>query len=231
MSMVHASRGGLKPASEHLRSEPAIIAGIALATLPNTRVGWADLVSHYGKIRDCIEAVFPAFADFNARIEKPGGFRLYVAASEREWLTPTKKANFLLYPGLEEDLRVPDRDALTLTTIRSHDQYNTTLYGMNDRYRGITGRRDVVFVNEHDLSSRGLKHGDLVDIAGIPDAESKQSKRVMRSLTAVAFNIAQGSIATYYPEANVLVALDHYDARSGTPSYKSIPVLLHAARS
>jgi len=98
MSMVHASRGGLKPASEHLRSEPEIIAGMALAALPNTRVGWADLVSDYGKIRDAIEAVFPAFADFNARIKKPGGFRLYIAASEREWLTPTKKAKFFCLP-------------------------------------------------------------------------------------------------------------------------------------
>jgi molybdopterin-dependent oxidoreductase alpha subunit len=229
MSMVHASRGGLKPASEHLRSEPAIIAGMALATLPNTRVGWAELVSDYGKIRDCIEAVFPAFADFNDRIRKPGGFRLYVAASEREWLTPTKKANFLVYPGLDEDPRVADREALTLTTIRSHDQYNTTIYGMNDRYRGITGRRDVVFVNERDLSSRGLKHGDLVDLAVVTGAESKSGERAMRNLTAVAYNIAQGSIATYYPEANVLVALDHYDAKSGTPSYKSTPVLLRAS--
>jgi anaerobic selenocysteine-containing dehydrogenase len=229
MSMVHASRGGLKPASEHLRSEPAIIARMALATLPNTRVGWADLISDYGKIRDSIEAVLPAFADFNARIEKPGGFRLHVAASEREWLTPTGKANFLVCPGLEEDPRVADREALTLATIRSHDQYNTTIYGMNDRYRGITGRRDVVFVNERDLASRGLKHGDLVDIAVVPDAGSEPGKRVMRNLTAVAFNIAQGSIAAYYPEANVLVALDHYDAKSGTPSYKSIPVLLRAS--
>jgi molybdopterin-dependent oxidoreductase alpha subunit len=231
MSMVHASRGGLKPASEHLRSEPEIIAGMALATLPNTRVGWTELVSDYAKIRDSIQAVLPEFTDFNARIRKPGGFRLYVAASERDWLTPTKKANFLVYPGLDEDPCVANREALTLTTIRSHDQYNTTIYGMNDRYRGITGRRDVVFVNERDLASRGLKHGDLVDVSVVPDAESKQSKRVMRSLTAVAYNIAQGSIATYYPEANVLVALDHYDARSGTPSYKSIPVLLRAARS
>ncbi|HZC98546.1 MAG TPA: FdhF/YdeP family oxidoreductase [Bradyrhizobium sp.] len=229
MSMVHASRGGLKPASEHLRSEPAIIAGMALATLPNTQVGWADLVSDYGKIRDCIEAVLPEFADFNARIAKPGGFRLYVAASEREWLTPTNRANFLLYPGLDEDPRVRDREALALTTIRSHDQYNTTIYGMNDRYRGITGRRDVVFVNERDLSSRGLKHGDLVDVSVVIDAGSKSGKRVMRNLTAVAYNIAQGSIAAYYPEANVLVALDHYDAKSGTPSYKSIPVLLSAS--
>jgi molybdopterin-dependent oxidoreductase alpha subunit len=229
MSMVHASRGGLKPASEHLRSEPEIIAGIALATLPDTRVNWVDLIADYGKIRDAIEAVFPAFADFNARIKKPGGFRLYVAASEREWLTQTKKANFIVYSGLDEDTRMANRAALTLTTIRSHAQYNTTIYGMNDRYRGITGRRDVVFVNKHDLASRGLKHGDVVDLSVVPEDGSNPCERVMRNLTAVAYNIAQGSIATYYPEANVLVALDHYDARSGTPSYKSIPVLLRAS--
>src|ERR1700736_2660867 len=229
MSMVHASRGGLKPASEHLKSEPAIIAGMALATLPNTRVGWAEMISYYGNIRDAIEAIFLEFADFNARIKKPGGFRLYVAASERDWLTPTKKANFLVYSGLDEDPRVANRESLTLTTIRSHDQYNTTIYGMNDRYRGITGRRDVVFVNERDLSSRGLKHGDFVDIAVVPDAGSRPGKRVMRNLTAVAYNIAQGSIAAYYPEANVLVVLDHYDAKSGTPSYQSTPVRLRAS--
>ncbi|SHG57932.1 FdhF/YdeP family oxidoreductase [Bradyrhizobium erythrophlei] len=231
MSMVHASRGGLKPASEHLKSEPAIIAEMARATLPNTRVGWAELVSDYGKIRDCIEAVFPDFADFNARIKQPGGFRLRVAASEREWLTPTKKANFFVYSGLDEDPRVANREALTLTTIRSHDQYNTTIYGMNDRYRGVTGRRDVVFVNERDLSSRGLKHGDLVDMTVVPDTVSKPGQRVMRNLTAIAYDIAQGSVAAYYPEANVLVALDQYDVKSGTPSYKSTPVLICAAQS
>lgn len=127
--------------------------------------------------------------------------------------------------------RVPDPDALTLTTIRSHDQYNTTIYGLNDRYRGISGRRDVVFVNERDLSSRGLKHGDLVDITVVPEAGSDPGTRVIGKLTAVAYNIALGSVATYYPEANVLVALDHYDAKSGTPSYKSIPVLISASRS
>jgi molybdopterin-dependent oxidoreductase alpha subunit len=230
MSMVHASRGALKPASEHLRSEPAIVAGMALATLPQTRVKWAELVADYGKIRDGIEAVFPDFADFNARIKQPGGFRLYVAASEREWLTPTKKANFLVHPGVDEDPRVADRETLTLTTIRSHDQYNTTIYGLNDRYRGIKGRRDVVFVNERDLASRGLKHGDLVDLTVVSDAPSKADERAMRNLTAVAYHIAQGSIAAYYPEANVLVALNHYDAKSGTPSYKSTPVLLRASR-
>src|SRR6201991_3726096 len=137
MSMVHASRGGLKPASEHLKSEPAIIAEMAVATLPNTKVHWAELIADYDKIRDGIEGVFPAFADFNQRIRHPGGFWLRNAASEREWLTPNRKANFMIYPGLEED--PPAENALTLTTIRSHDQYNTTMCGLNDRYRGITG--------------------------------------------------------------------------------------------
>jgi molybdopterin-dependent oxidoreductase alpha subunit len=231
MSMVHASRGGLKPASEHLKSEPAIIAEMARATLPNTRIKWTEMISDYGKIRDAIEAIFPEFAGFNARVAKPGGFRLNVAASERDWRTPTKKANFLVFSGVCEDPRVADHEALTLATIRSHDQYNTTIYGMNDRYRGITGRRDVVFVNERDLASRGLKHGDRVDITVVPDKNSKPRNRVMRNQTAVAYNIPQGSIAAYYPEANVLVALDSYDAKSGTPSYKSIPVLIHASRN
>ena len=227
MSMVHASRGGLKPASEHLKSEPAIIAAMAMATLPNTKVRWTEMIADYSKIRDGIESVFPAFADFNARIQHPGGFRLYVAASEREWQTPNKKANFLVYPGLEED--PPGGNALTLTTIRSHDQYNTTMYGLNDRYRGITGRRDVIFVNDNDLSKRGLSHGDLVDVTVDTPANSGPSDRIMRRLTAVAYKIAEGSVATYYPEANVLVALDHYDAKSGTPSYKSIPVQIRAS--
>src|SRR5258707_13003962 len=117
MSMVHASRGGLKPASEHLKSDPAIIAEIARASLPNTRVGWAEMISDYGKIRDAIEAIFPESTDFNARVKKPGGLRLYVAASEREWLTSTKKANFLVYPGLDKDPGLANREALILPTI------------------------------------------------------------------------------------------------------------------
>jgi molybdopterin-dependent oxidoreductase alpha subunit len=228
MSMVHGSRGGLKPASEHLKSEIAIVAEMAMATLPDTKVNWAELTADYSKIRDAIEGVFPAFKDFNARIKVPGGFRLYNAASEREWLTKTKKANFLLYPGLEED-DVAGNTALTLTTIRSHDQYNTTMYGLNDRYRGITGRRDVVFVNEDDLASRGLQHGDRIDVTVVTPARPGQISRVMRGMTAVAYKIAKGSVAAYYPEANMLVALDRHDSKSGTPSYKSTPVEISAA--
>jgi molybdopterin-dependent oxidoreductase alpha subunit len=227
MSMVHASRGGLKPASEHLKSEPAIIAEMAMATLPNTKVRWREMIADYGKIRDGIESVFPEFADFNNRIKRPGGFRLYIAASERVWLTPNKKANFIVYPGLEED--PPGGNTLTLTTIRSHDQYNTTLYGLNDRYRGIKGRRDVIFVNERDLAKRGLQHGDRVDVSVDTRIDSTGGGRIMRGLTAVAYKIAEGSVAAYYPEANVLVALGHYDAKSGTPSYKSTPVQIQAS--
>jgi len=229
MSMVHASRGGLKPASEHLKSEPAIIAEIAMATLPDSKVRWSEMIADYNKIRDAIEAIFPDFKDFNARILQPGGFRLHNAASEREWKTPSKKANFLVYPGLEED--PPTANALTLTTIRSHDQYNTTLYGLNDRYRGIKGRRDVVFVNAQDLAKRGLSHGDVVDVSVDDPTETGLSERVLRGVTAVAYTIAEGSVAAYYPEANVLVALDHYDAKSGTPSYKSIPVQIKPAET
>ncbi|MET0969808.1 MAG: FdhF/YdeP family oxidoreductase [Tardiphaga sp.] len=222
MSMVHASRGGLKPASEHLKSEIAIVAEMALATLPDTKVTWSDFVADYSKIRDAIEGVFPAFESYNARIKEPGGFRLYNAASEREWLTPNKKANFLVFDGLYEDGMA---DGLTLTTIRSHDQYNTTIYGMNDRYRGITGRRDVVFVNEQDLLSRGLSHGDVVDIA----LARPGATQVLRGVTAVVYNIPQGSVAAYYPEANVLVTLDQHDAKSGTPAYTSIPITIAAS--
>src|SRR6266702_2847125 len=191
MSMVHASRGGLKPASDHLKSEPAIIAEMAMATLPNTKVQWSEMIADYNKIRDGIEGVFPAFKDFNTRIQHPGGFRLRNAASEREWLTPSKKANFLIYPGLEED--PPSADALTLTTIRSHDQYNTTLYGLNDRYRGIKGRRDIVFVNAEDLAKRGLSHGDVVDVSVDDAAEEGLSERILRGVTAVAYKIGRAS--------------------------------------
>lgn len=222
--MVHGSRGGLKPASTHLKSEAMIVADMAVATLPDTVVKWHDFVADYSKIRDAIEGVFPAFKDYNARIKKPGGFRLRNAASEREWLTASGKAQFLVFPGVYEDGAAEHK--LTLTTIRSHDQYNTTIYGMNDRYRGITGRRDVVFFNEQDLASRGFAHGDVIDIT--LDAPSGV-ERVMRGVTAVVYDIPKGSVAAYYPEANVLVSLDQHDLKSGTPAYKSIPIRISAA--
>ncbi|WP_250475782.1 FdhF/YdeP family oxidoreductase [Caballeronia sp. GAFFF1] len=226
MSMVHASRGSLPPASEHLRSEPAIVAGIAKATLDDPSLDWDGWVADYNRIRDLIEKVFPQFERYNERIQDPGGFRLFNAAAARRWDTPEGRARFIAHKGVMMDPRVDRSDALILATIRSHDQYNTTIYGFNDRYRGITGRRDVVFVNERDLEARGLQHGDIVDLETIESTVSVGGSRRLCGLTAVAFDIAPGSIAAYYPEANCLVSLSDNDARSGTPAYKSIPVLL-----
>jgi molybdopterin-dependent oxidoreductase alpha subunit len=227
MSMVHASMGKLRPASEHLRSEPAILAGMAHTALPNSKVPWLDLVADYDRIRHGIEAVFPDFKDFNSRIRIPGGFRLSLPPTMRVWKTASGKAEFIPFEGLAEDSESAAADVLKLTTIRSHDQYNTTIYGLDDRYRGVFGRRDVLFVNEADLASRNLEHGDMVDVetalaSGIP-------LRLM-GLTAVAYDIAPGSVATYYPEANALVPLSYHDTQSGTPSYKSVPVRISSSR-
>ncbi|MBR0874700.1 FdhF/YdeP family oxidoreductase [Bradyrhizobium tropiciagri] len=227
MSMVHASRGKLTPASEHLRSESAIVAGIAMATLPASKVPWLELIADYDRIRDAIEGVFPDFRDYNARIRIPGGFRLPLPPTERKWTTPSGKAEFLIFDGLEEDPVLSDTTVLKLTTIRSHDQYNTTIYGLNDRYRGVFGRRDVLFANADDLSALGLAHGDLVEIeTALPTGAPRRL-----TLTAIAYDIARGSVAAYYPEANGLVPLDYRDKESGTPSYKSVPVHLRRAGS
>ena len=222
MSMVHASQGGLTPASEHLLSEPAIVAGIAKATLPETKVDWDGLVADYDRIRDDIEAVFPMFGDFNRRVREPGGFRLYVGASERDW-GPAGKARFLVAPGLDEDPREDRDDLLTLTTIRSHDQYNTTIYGFDDRYRGVSGRRDVVFMNRHDMQARDLQQGDRIDVESRVSRD-KAATRTVSGFIAVEYDLPRGSAAMYYPEGNRLVPLDSHDPQSGTPAYKSIPV-------
>ncbi|QHM71553.1 FdhF/YdeP family oxidoreductase [Mixta intestinalis] len=223
MSMVHASRGMLKPASPHLKSEPAIVAGLAKATLPNSKVNWDRMIGDYSFIREAIEAVFPAFQDYNRRVQQPGGFRLRNAASEREWHTPTGRAQFMVMEGVNEDPRSLKCHDLVLTTLRSHDQYNTTLYGLNDRYRGVTGRRDVLFINADEAEHRRLRVGDKVNIIAL-DAEGNRTSRRMDNLTIVVLDMAPGSVAAYYPEANIMVPLDSHDTQSGIPAYKSIPV-------
>jgi len=225
MSMVHASRGRLAPASEHLRSEPAIVAGMAAATLPQSRVDWMGLAADYDRIRDKIEAVFPDFRDYNARIRKPGGFRLPIPPAERVWKTPSGKAEFLVLDGMGVDPAADGEGVLKLTTIRSHDQYNTTIYGFDDRYRGVFGRRDVIFMNPRDLAERGLEHGEEVWVE--PTAADGAERRL--KLTAVRHDIAYGSAAAYYPEANGLVPLAQHDPESGTPGYKSAPVCVSKA--
>ncbi|WP_310631187.1 FdhF/YdeP family oxidoreductase [Paraburkholderia sp.] len=222
MSMVHASAGKLTPASDQLRSEPAIVAGMARATLPNTKVPWMELIADYDKIRDLIERTVPGFEDFNRRIRVPGGFRLPLPPTERHWHTPSGKAEFSVYGGVKEDADVLGaQNVLRLITIRSHDQYNTTIYAMDDRYRGVFGRRDVLFMNADDMAAYGIEHGDLVDIETV--TSSGRTLR-LKNITAIVYSIARGSVAAYYPEANVLVPLDYIDKESGTPSYKSVPV-------
>jgi molybdopterin-dependent oxidoreductase alpha subunit len=219
MSMVHISRGKLPPASDQLRSEPAIVAGIAKATLPGTRVDWDNMVVDYDHIRDAIEAVVAGFTDYNKRIREPGGFRLPLPATERRWDTPSGRAQFATFAGLGENA-----GKLMLTTIRSHDQYNTTIYSLDDRYRGVFGRRDVVFLNAADLAANGLAQGDLIDVLALDGGDT----HVLRGFTAIAYDLPRGSAAAYYPEANVLVPLSRHDKDSGTPSYKAIPI--HVAR-
>ena len=221
MSMVHASRGFLKPPSDALKSEPAIVAGIAKATLGGRyAIDWDGMIDDYDRIRDKIEAVFPIFHDFNQRVRQPGGFRLEVGASHRVWKTESGKAQFLTAPGLHEDPVLQDKNLLVLTTLRSHGQYNTTVYNLDDRYRGVFGRRDILFMNKEDLIARGLAEGDrLVIAAGI----GKDSREVS-GFTAVEYPIPRGSVAGYYPELNVVIPLSFYDKQSGTPAYKGIPV-------
>jgi molybdopterin-dependent oxidoreductase alpha subunit len=226
MSMVHASRGRLTPASEHLRSEPAIVAGMARATLPNSRVAWEDLVADYDRIRDGIEAVFPDFANFNERIRHPGGFRLPLPPTQRIWRTASGKAEFITYRREDQSPRPEGAGTFMLTTLRSHDQYNTTIYALGDRYRGVFGRRDVLFMNEDDMHDCNIEHGDVVDVISLlPSASNLR----LAGITAIAYDIARGSIGAYYPEANCLLPLGHGDKRSGTPAYKSIPVRVVAA--
>ena len=223
MSMVHASSGFLPPPSDQVRSEPAIVAGMAKAVLGERSVAdWDLLVGDYGLIRDKIEQVFPDFEGYNDRILQPGGFQLPNSAQQRIWKTASGKANFAIFPGLEEDAESHDAAVFRLMTLRSHDQYNTTIYSLDDRYRGVFGRRDVLFMNQADLVRIGLAEGDVVDVwTALAHA---RPDRVVRGLMLVAYDIPDGCCASYYPETQPLIALEHVDPDSLTPSYKSVPV-------
>ncbi len=226
MSMVHASGGLLPPASESLKSEVAIVCGMARATLVGAAIDWQGFVDNYDLIRDKIEEVFPdLFTQFNARIRKPGGFRLPNGASERVWRTSTGKARFIVFAGVDENPIVPHPEMLRLATLRSHDQYNTTIYSMSDRYRGVYNIRTVVFMNKDDMAARGIAPQTLVEIEALTD---DRFDRRVRGFTALPYDIPSGSIAAYYPETNPLLALAHHDRKSQTPAAKSIPVLVRA---
>ena len=226
MSMVHISQGMRAPASPHLKSECAIIAGLAMAMFPNDHIPWRDLVADYDRIRDRISRVVEGFSDFNARVHKPRGFHLDLPPRSRRWTTATGKANFLAQP-LQEVVVGRYRPAVTdrlfnLMTIRSHDQYNTTIYGFEDRYRGVSGVRNVLFMHAGDMQEMGLAEGDLVDII----SHWSDGQRAAPGYAVVPYDIPRGCLAGYYPELNVLVPLASHADRANTPTSKSIAVTL-----
>ena len=222
MGMVHASHGGLEPAGPHLLSETAIITRLARAVLgPDSRVPWADFEADYSLIRDRISRVVPGFEDFNARVANPGGFTLpHAPRDSRTFPTATGKANFTAAPV--EYPAVPE-GRLLLQTLRSHDQYNTTIYGLDDRYRGIRGGRRVVLLNPEDAAAHGLADGAYVDLVS---EWSDGSERRAPGFRVVHYPTTRGCAAAYYPETNVLVPLDHTADTSGTPASKSVLIRL-----
>ncbi|MBA1202275.1 FdhF/YdeP family oxidoreductase [Pseudomonas capeferrum] len=231
-SMVHASNGQLQPLSRQMRSEPAVVAGIAAATLGNKPVDWQWLVADYGRIRDLIADTIPGFTDFNERLKHPGGFYLGSTAAKRQWKTASGRANFkanalpdtLLDERIRASGQLPD---LILQSMRSHDQYNTTIYGLDDRYRGVKGQRDVLFVNEADIMRLGFVPGQRVDIVSL---WGDGRERRVKGFTLLAFDIPAGQAAAYYPEVNPLVPLESVGDGSHTPTSKFIAIKLEAVR-
>lgn len=224
MSMVHGSAGINRPASPHLLSEVAIIAGIAQATVGSTVVDWAELADDHDRIRDHIEATIPGFKNYNARLRQPRGFHLRNTAAHREWHTPAGKASFSSEALPEETVHQRARKGegrFALQTFRSHDQYNTTVYGLDDRYRGVYGERQVIFIHPADLKAMNAKAGDRVDVVGEHD---DGIERIAADFRFVPYDIPRGSIAGYYPELNVLVPLGSAGWESDTPTSKSIMV-------
>ncbi|ACI51617.1 oxidoreductase alpha (molybdopterin) subunit [Gluconacetobacter diazotrophicus PA1 5] len=226
MSNVGASRGVLEPASPHLLSEIEIVCRMAKATLPHSVVPWGTYIDDYNLIRDKIAEVYPDFADFNVRIHEPKGFHLYNPPRHREWRTATGKANFLPFAGLAMDPPVDDAAMLRLATVRSHDQYNTTIYSNTDRYRGVYDTRMVVLMNADDMRDRAIAPEALVVLETLSD---DGIVRRVGDLRALPYSLPRGAVAGYYPELNPLLPLDHFDEISGTPAAKSIPVRVVAA--
>ena len=226
-SCIHGSVGKAKPASKDLLSEPAIVAGIAKATLPPTpKVKWDDWVADYDRIRDLIEATYPEqFHDFNARVFTPGGFYRGNAARERIWKTDSGKAQFTV-PRNMNAFGVDDAPGRwRLITMRSNDQFNTTIYGYSDRLRGIEGTRDVLLMNPEDISAAGLQEGQVVGLAS--DAGDGVDRRV-GGLTVTPFLLPRGCLGGYYPEMNPLIPLWYHDEQSQTPAAKAVPVRILA---
>lgn len=226
MSMVHLSRGSLHPPSDQVRSEVAIVCQLAGELFgADHPVPWAAFNADYDLIRDAIAAVVPGCADYNRKVRAPDGFQLpHPPRDTREFPTTTGKANFASYPL--EWVAAPE-GRLVLQTLRSHDQYNTTIYGLDDRYRGIKGGRRVVLVNPADLEALGLSDGDRVDLVSeFTDAGGGIQQRRAKDFAVVSYSTPVGNAAAYYPETNPLVPLDHTAAKSNTPVSKAVVVRL-----
>lgn len=228
MSMVHLSAGMNPPASEQLLSEPAIVARLAAATLPHSRTPWLALVEDYDRIRDRIARVVDGFEDFNTRVRTAGGFHLHHPNRERVFPTRDGRAQFFVHP-LTAAANGGD-ELLKLMTVRSHDQYNTTVYGLDDRYRGVHGLRRVCFISREDLRRHGFADGDRVDLVSVwHEANGEVTEREVRDFRLVEYDIPPGCLAAYFPETNPLVPLDSYAERARTPASKAIPVRLRRA--
>jgi molybdopterin-dependent oxidoreductase alpha subunit len=218
MGVVQISRGSLEPASQELLSEPQIVARLARATLEHrTTVDWEDLAGNYDKIRDAIERVVPGFDDYNSRVRKPAGFYLPNAARDRVFKTASGKAQFTIHELPEHNL---GPDQFLMMTIRSHDQFNTSVYSLNDRYRGISNGRRVVFLNQKDIAAAGLQARQVVDLVSHFEGE----ERIARRFVIVSYDIPRRCAATYFPEANVLVPVRSVALKSNTPASKSVVI-------
>ena len=250
MSMVHLSSGINAPASRDLLSEPAIVARLAAATLPRSTIPWLALVEDYDRIRERIAQVIQGFEDFNTRVRQPGGFHLHHPCRERVFPTKSGKAMFYAHAlvdnavaggtvgGASAPIKTPQdfpdgisaqpsglKPLLQLMTVRSHDQYNTTIYSSNDRYRGVHGLRRVCFISRADLDALGFRDGEHVDLVSVWN----DGERVARDFRLVEYDIPAGCLASYFPETNALVPLGSHAERARTPASKSIPVYLRRA--
>ncbi|WP_019029101.1 FdhF/YdeP family oxidoreductase [Colwellia piezophila] len=240
-SMVHASQGNVVPLTTTMHSETAIVADIADTTLnstTNATINWQQLKGNYDLIRDLIEQAIPGFTDFNVQLEQPGGFYLGNSAAQLQWNNAEEKALFsanalpanIINISAEQltELQNKRQTLYTLQSLRSHDQFNTTIYGMDDRYRGISNARNVLFINEKDARKQGFNNSDYVDITSI---WSDNQNRTVNNFILCFYEIPRGNLAAYYPETNPLVPLDSFGDRSYTPTSKSVAVIINKAEN
>ncbi|MCX6274234.1 MAG: FdhF/YdeP family oxidoreductase [Bacteroidetes bacterium] len=223
MGVIQSSKGNLNPVSENLLSEPVIVSRLAKAVMGHkSKVNWDNYLSHYDLIRDDIEKTIPGFSDYNKRVRKPGGFYLPNASRDKTFTTLTGKAQFNI--SEIHPVKLAPNEFLMMT-IRSHDQFNTTIYGLNDRYRGVLNERRVIFMNAKDIAKQNLKAGDVVDIFNCEGG----IERIAHKFIVVEYNIPEQCTATYFPETNVLVPINITADKSNTPVSKSVIIKIRAA--